>query len=108
VDIQNVLDQRDYVAKLIAALTHPEASTPIRAAWILGRLRASAAVGPLVTLLEGDADVFIKMAAVEALGQIGDPSARPLLAELAERGPVVLRNKAVQALHLLDLARREE
>jgi HEAT repeat protein len=108
VDIQNVLDQRDYVAKLIAALTHPEASTPIRAAWILGRLRASAAVGPLLTLLEGDADVFIKMAAVEALGQIGDASPRPLLAELAERGPALLRNKAAQALHLLDSARREE
>jgi HEAT repeat protein len=108
VDIQNALDQRDYIAKLIAALTHPEASTPIRAAWILGRLRASAAVGPLMTLLQGNADVYIKMAAVEALGRIGDANARPLLAGLAERGPVVLRSQAVQALDLLDSVRREE
>jgi HEAT repeat protein len=108
VDIQNVLDQRDYIAKLIAALTHPEASTPIRAAWILGKLRASAAVPPLLALLQSDADVFIKMAVVEALGQIGDASARPLLAELAERGPVLLRRQAVQAVDLLDSVRREE
>jgi HEAT repeat protein len=108
VDIQNVLDQRDYIAKLIAALTHPEPSTPIRAAWILGRLRASAAVGPLMALLQGNADVYIKMAAVVALGQIGDSNARPLLVELAERGPLLLRNKAVQALDLLDSERRPE
>lgn len=106
VDIQNVLDQRDYVAKLIAALTHPEATTPIRAAWILGRLRAKAAVSPLLTLLQGDADVFVKSAAVQALGQIGDESARPVLVKLADHGPVVLRHKATEALTLLDSAWR--
>jgi HEAT repeat protein len=107
-DIQNVLDQRDYVTKLIAALAHPEASTPVRVAWILGRLRAKKAVGPLLDLLQHDADLFVKAAAVEALGQIGEASARPILLELADRGPVVLRSKATEALNLLDSVRRAE
>jgi HEAT repeat protein len=106
VDIRGVLDQRDYVAKLIAALSHPEPTTPVRAAWILGKLRAKSAVGPLLALVQGDADVFAKAAAVEALGRIGDASARMVLAELAEKGPVLLRGKATEALRLLDLVGR--
>lgn len=106
VDIPGLLDQRDYVAKLIAALSHPEPTTPIRAAWILGKLRAKSAVVPLLTLLQGDADLFVKAAAVEALGQIGDTSARMVLAELAKEGPVLLRGKASEALRLLDLVGR--
>jgi HEAT repeat protein len=106
VDIPGVLDQRDYVAKLIAALSHPEPTTPVRAAWILGKLRAKSAVRPLLALVRGNADLFLKAAAVEALGQIGDASARQVLVELAEKGPVLLRAKATEALHLLDLAGR--
>jgi HEAT repeat protein len=106
VDIPSVLDQRDYVAKLIAALSHPEPTTPVRAAWILGKLRAKSAVGSLLALVRGNADLFLKAAAVEALGQISDEGARTMLAELAEQGPFLLRNKATEALHLLDLARR--
>jgi HEAT repeat protein len=96
-----VLEQRDYVAKLIAALTHPEATTPVRAAWILGMLRAKSAVGPLLSLIQGGADLFAKAAAVEALGQIGDPAARSVLAGLAQGGLVVLRGKATEALKRL-------
>jgi HEAT repeat protein len=100
-NIAELLQQRDYVAKLIAALSHPEPGVPIRAAWILGKLRARTAVQPLLALLQGDADQFVKAAAVEALGQIGDTTARPVLLELAQKGPVLLRNKAIEALRLL-------
>jgi HEAT repeat protein len=106
VDIPSVLDQRDYVAKLIAALSHPEPTTPVRAAWILGKLCAKSAVGPLLALVQGNTDQFVKAAAVEALGQIGDVSARMVLSELAENGTFLLRSKATEALHLLDLAGR--
>jgi HEAT repeat protein len=107
-DIPGVQDQRDYVAKLIAALSHPEPTTPVRAAWILGQLRAKAAAGPLLAILRGDADLFVKAAAIEALGQIGDVSARTVLTELAESGGIVLRGKAAEALRRLDLVGRAE
>jgi GTP-binding protein EngB required for normal cell division len=100
-DIPNVLESRTYVEKLIAALSHREPSTPIRAASILGSLKAEAAVEPLLQLLRGESDPYTKAAAVEALGQIGDLSARTTLAELAERGPVLLRRKAAEALERL-------
>jgi HEAT repeat protein len=40
----------------------------------------------------------VKAAAVEALGEIGEASAEPVLAELAEQGPILLRGKAEEAL----------
>jgi HEAT repeat protein len=101
VEISKVLDQRDYIGKLIAALSHPEPTTPLRAAWLLGKLRARSAVGALLDLLQGGADPYVKAAAVEALGQIGEASAEGVLAELAERGPVLLRGKAEEALRRL-------
>ncbi len=100
VQIATMLDQRDYVAKLIAALSHPEPTTPIRAAWILGRLRAEQAVTPLLEVLRGTADQYIKAAAVEALGQIGGPHVQATLRELAEHGPILLRRKAQEAIQL--------
>jgi HEAT repeat protein len=98
VDVSEVLERRDYVAKLIAALSHSEPTTPIRAAGILGKLKVRAATGPLLELLQGNADPYIKAAAVEALGAIGDPAVRGMLAELAESGPVLLRRRAEEAL----------
>lgn len=104
VDIFKVLEGRDYVAKLIAALSHPEPTTTVRAAWILGKLRARQAAEPLLHLISGDADVFAKAAAMEALGQIGDPRAKLVLAEFAEHGPATLRRTAAEALRVLDSA----
>jgi hypothetical protein len=101
VDIAKLLDERDYIAKLIAALSHPEPSTPVRAAWLLGKLRATSAVGALLDLLQGDTDLYVKAAAVEALGEIGETSAEATLAHLAEQGPVLLRRKAEEALRKL-------
>jgi len=72
---------RDYVAKLMAALSHPEPTTPIRAATILGRLAPAEAVAPLLHVLRGPADAYIKSAAAETLGEIGAQEAREVLAE---------------------------
>jgi len=101
-EIAEVLERRDYTAKLIAALSHPEPTTPLRAIWVLGKLRAVKAAEPLMHLLQGKADPYTKAAAVEALGLIGAPGARPILTELAENGPVLLRDKAAEALRRLD------
>jgi HEAT repeat protein len=69
----------DYADKLIAALHHPEPSTPIRAAWILGQRRERKAVAPLCELARESKDAFIAEGAINALGDIGDAQARETL-----------------------------
>jgi len=76
----------DYTEKLIAALRHPEPTTPVRAAWILGERRERAAVEPLCRLVRDSSDAFLVESAVEALGKIGDARAVTAL-EWARRHP---------------------
>lgn len=53
------LVQEAYEEKLIRSLRHPEPTTPIRAATILGELRSKAAVEPLVKLVSSSSDPYI-------------------------------------------------
>jgi hypothetical protein len=66
-----------YEEKLIWALGHPDATTPVRAATILGARRALAAVEPLVAVALYTSDFYLQEAAAVALGQIGDKRAQP-------------------------------
>ena len=97
----------DYVDKLLQALRHPEPSTPVRAASILGQLGARRAVGPLLAVLRTSHDGFLLAAAARALGQIGDPAAVPGLVELLRHGPLPARLAAVEALRRLGGAEAE-
>jgi len=99
--IQQLLAEQDYVDKLIAALKHPEPTTPIRAAWILGERRETRAVEPLMRVVRECHDPFIVEAAVEALGKIGDPRCREILHTAALHGAVRVREKARTALEQL-------
>jgi HEAT repeat protein len=97
-NIAELSAQQDYVSKLIAALEHPEPTTPIRAAWILGQLKTATAVAPLLKVVRGSTDPYIKAAAAEALGEIGGQQAHQTLTELSTGGPVIVRRAAVKAL----------
>ncbi len=88
----------NYVEKLIAALEHPEPTTPIRAAWILSERRERTAVEPLCRLVRDSADAFIVEAAVEALGKIGDRRALAVLESATQHPSPRVRQKAAQAL----------
>jgi HEAT repeat protein len=79
-DISCFSEGKDFVDKLIAALHHPEPSTPVRAAWILGWLQDERAIGPLYELARDPGDMYIRVAAVRALMAIGTKKA----SELAE------------------------
>jgi len=79
-DIPAFSERRDFVDKLLVALHHPEPSTPVRAAWILGRLQDERAVGPLYELARHAGDMYIRVAAIRALTAIGTKKA----SELAE------------------------
>jgi len=88
----------DYTDKLIAALHHPEPTTPIRAAWILGQRRERMAIEPLAKLIRESPDAFIVESAVEALGNIGDQQALEILQWASQHPSPLVRNKALVAL----------
>ncbi len=67
---QNELDNESYVEKLIRSLNHPEASTPVRAANILGNLKAKEAEAALLAKLKFESDPFTTEAVVDALLKI--------------------------------------
>lgn len=95
-------DEQSYVEKLIAALNHPEPRTPVRAAWILGQLRATVAVPALIEVVRESDDFYLIEAAVEALEHIGDPASRPVLTWAAAHGALRVRRAAERALKQLD------
>lgn len=84
----------DYVDKLITALRCPEPTTPIRAAWILGKRHEQRAVGVLREIARQTVDAFIVEAAIEALGKIGGPAARETLCQAAHHRSVRVRRMA--------------
>lgn len=104
------LDTRDkeFVAKLIAALGHPEPLTRRRAAWILGELRDRRALAPLIAAVEGSADPDLLEGAVEALGKLGDERAVDALARLLRSSYLSVRLKAVEALRSIGGPRATE
>jgi len=93
-DIQAFWQSRDYVERLIVALNHPEKSTPVRAAWLLGELRDPRAAGALIELVNNSRDVYIARAAVGALAKIGTSEAVNFIKTLCEHPAVLLREEA--------------
>lgn len=97
-DIAARQTRTDYADKLIAALHHPEPTTPIRAAWILGQRRERKAVERLCALVRESHDPFIAASAASALGAIGDPAALETLQWAAISSQPRLRAAARDAL----------
>lgn len=92
-----------YEARLIAGLAHPIPDIAATCAWVLGERRARAAVAPLCALLRQRTDLDdVRIAAIRALAQIGDPAALPTLIAVARTGDVRVRLAAVEALRQVD------
>ncbi len=68
-------EKRGFEEKLINALNHPERETVQRAVWILGRLKYTDAVKPLINLFEGTEDPYLKVTILYALSEIETPEA---------------------------------
>ena len=49
VDVERLTLEQDYAQKLIAALEHPEPTTPVRVAWILGVRKETRAIPPIAS-----------------------------------------------------------
>lgn len=96
--IHDLMKSTDFVGKLILALNHPEQGTAIRAAWILGKLRAPRAVEPLRQLLATTRDVYIATAAASALGSIGTQEARDVLHAFTDHPALMVREEIQRIL----------
>ena len=95
-DIRTFYMKNDYVDKLITALNHPEPTTPIRAAWILGQRRETKAIKPLFALALNSADSFVAAGAVKALVSIGTSESLELASKFSNH-PSILVRKAAKA-----------
>jgi HEAT repeat protein len=72
-------EDEDYLAKLIAALWHPDYLTRRRAAFVMGRLRDGRARQPLMATLRREADPYVRAEAAAALGAFDDLAAEAAL-----------------------------
>lgn len=101
-DISERLSHADYVEKLIAALRHKEARTPVRAAWILGERREEKAVPALARIAKKAKDAFLVESAVEALGKIGGDVATEAVRIATQHSSLRVRVKAREILRALE------
>jgi DNA-directed RNA polymerase subunit RPC12/RpoP len=90
-------DPRSFEQKLVAALAHPLPETRARICWVLGRKKAGWAVPHLLHAL-ADRDLFVRVAALRALGETGDESAVPALERAAADESKLIRIVARTAL----------
>jgi len=91
-----------YFKRLVRALNHPERTTRIRAAYILGELRDKRAVKPLAKAIvrtPGIRDIFFEEAIVVALGKIDGEEALPILISLLEHRSFLVRTAALNSLN---------
>ncbi len=79
------LDQRSYEEKLVGALDHPLPEARVRTCWLLGTNRIQVASEKLMEMAQEDPDLFVRHAAVQALGYLRAPDIVPFLEELAKQ-----------------------
>jgi HEAT repeat protein len=87
-------DSKDIIEKLIHSLHHPEPSTPIRAAWLLGEMGDPRAVEPLINLIQDTQDHYLIRSAVQALQHINTEEGREFLKTLQHHPVRMIREEA--------------
>jgi HEAT repeat protein len=76
-------DARTFDEKLVSALEHPLSSVRSRICWVMGRRRDEKSVPQLRRVLRQDEDLFVRLAAISALGDLGGDDAVEALEEAA-------------------------
>ncbi len=94
---QELLSREGYVEKLLRALRAREPETPVRAATVLGALRAVEALPVLWDIAETSNDPYIAAACVKAIGDIADSSALPRLEALVRSDRSFITRRAAQS-----------
>jgi HEAT repeat protein len=95
-------DPRVFKEKLTDALNHPLPATRARICWVLGHLQQHWTTTHLLRML-ADPDLYVRIAAIEALGSNGDLRAASALERIANSETLLLRKVARTArMRLLD------
>jgi HEAT repeat protein len=97
------LYSREYERRLLAALPRCQAERRAQICWILGRRGKRSSVPALMELLH-DPDTFVRIAALRALGEIGDESAMAAVEKLGESQNLAVRTVARQVLKVLSVS----
>ena len=88
---------RDYEKKLISLIPRSGAEKRVQICGVLGHRAKRSAVPALVELLR-DPDVFVRIAAIRALGEIGDGSAATAIESAMASDQPAIREIARRAL----------
>ncbi len=89
---------------LLGMLDDPEAEVRVGACRALGVLKVQKAVKPLLQILEEDSNIDVQVETLQALGQIGDPGAVPLVAKKTARGVIIRRPQEIRIAAFRGLA----
>ena len=89
---------------LLGMLDDPEAEVRAGTCRALGVLKVQKAVKPLLRILEADSNIDVQVETLQALGQIGDPGAVPLVAKKAAGGVILRRPQEVRIAAFRGLA----
>lgn len=95
------LDSRSFETKLVSALDHPLAEARVRMCWLVGKNHIEPAVEKLMTMAQRDPDMFVRRAAVEALGHLRSPQVEPFLNSLLKQDDPWLRITVRESLERL-------
>lgn len=74
-EIGRIQAGKSYAQRLADALHHPEPTTPLRVALVLGLRREPGAVGALATCAHETDDLYLCLECLTALARIGTPEA---------------------------------
>jgi HEAT repeat protein len=102
------LDRRTYEQKLIGALAHPLPEARERICWLIGENHIREAVPDLMKLATDDPDLFVRKAAVESLGTLGDPQSVSLLRMISKcenRFLASVASRSLQAIGNVEASR---
>jgi HEAT repeat protein len=94
-------DPRSYEEKLVAALEHPLAAARARICWLIGENGIRTAVPRLMQVVEADPDLFVRKAAVEALGALKDSRSDDLLRAISTSTNRFLAGAAKRSLRAI-------
>jgi HEAT repeat protein len=94
------LYSREYERLLVAALVRANAERRAQICWILGERGRRSATPVLMELLH-DPDLFVRVAALRAIGEIGDESAITAVEKLTSDQHLALRTVAQNILKIL-------
>jgi HEAT repeat protein len=90
--------EREHIAKIIQALTHPKSEVRRRAIHLAGERHLKRVAGALKSLYRESKDPFQAMEIVAALGKIGGEMAFLIITEALHHPAFIVRSEAVKAL----------